>query len=123
MELEEYFHQIQKEKPMIKKDTTVNFSITQDNSDLADFPDQYISQTMQYADVTWVKVLEDVIKVLEVNYGYDIKSKVYYVVHNPVFDHNYSDAPGRELDSKLFMKVLEENPELNNGGKHKPFDL
>jgi len=120
MELEDYFHQIQQEKPMIKKDTVVSFSIDQDNSDLEDFADTFVQIRNAYSGPTWMQILEDVIKVLETNYGYDIKSKVFYAIPIPIFDHNISPAPGRELDQKLFLELLEQNPELNNGGVHQP---
>lgn len=120
MELEDYFQSINLEKHMIKKDTTVSLSIQQDNSDLDDFPNTYINASWEYSDATWVQILEDIIKVLETQYGYDIKSKVYYVTKTPIFDHNYSSAPGRELDYETFMDVLEKYPGLNNGGEHDP---
>jgi hypothetical protein len=123
MELEDYFHQIQQEKPMIKKDTVVSFSIDQDNSDLEDFADTFVQMRNAYSGPTWMQILEDVIKVLETNYGYDIKSKVFYAIPIPIFDHNVSPAPGRELDQKLFLELLEQNPELNNGGKHQPQEI
>jgi hypothetical protein len=122
MELEDYFHQIQQEKPMIHKDTTVTFTIDQDNSDLEDFPDQFIQQTMKYSGPTWIQIVEDLLKVLEVHYGYSIRDRVYYAVQVPMLDHNYSAAPGRELALDLFNEVLADNPELNNGGEHKPID-
>jgi len=120
MELEEYFHQIQQEKPMNQKDTVVSISIDQDNSDLADFPDQYIQQRMSYSCATWIEVLEDLIKVLELHYGYPISENVFYAVKVPMFDHNLSSAPGREMDRDKFLNLLELNPELNNGGEHQP---
>lgn len=120
MELEDYFHQIQQEKPMIHKDTVVSFSIDQDNSDLEDFADKYVQMRNAYSGPTWIEVLEDVIKTLESHYGYDIKSRVFYAVPFPIFDHNVSPAPGRELDRNIFLELLEQNPEINNGGVHKP---
>lgn len=119
MELEEYFHSIQQEKPMIHKDTVVTISIDQDNHDLADFPDSYVQQRNAYSGPTWMEVLEDLIKVLELHYGYGIREHVYYAVNFPIFDHNVSPAPGRELNQDLFMELLQDNPELNNGGEHK----
>lgn len=123
MELEDYFHQIQQEKPMIHKDTTVTFSIEQDNSDLEDFTDQYIQQTMKYSGPTWIQIVEDLLKVLEVHYGYSIREHVYYSVQCPMFDHNLSPAPGRELDQKQFLNLLDLNEEINNGGKHQDYRL
>ena len=120
MQLEDYFYQIQQEKPMINKETVVSFSIDQDNSDLEDFADTYLQMRHAYSGPSWMQILEDVIKVLESHYGYDIKSKVFYVLPFPIFDHNGSPAPGRELDQKLFLELLEQNPELNNGGVHQP---
>ena len=120
MELEDYFHSIQQEKPMIIKDTTVSISIDQDNSDLEDFPDQSIQHTLKYSGPSWVQILEDLIKTLELHYGYPIREQVYYAVKHPMFDHNYSPAPGRELNQELFLKLLKDNPELNNGGEHEP---
>jgi hypothetical protein len=122
MELEDYFHQIQQEKPMIHKDTAVTITIDQDNSDLDDFPNQYIQQRMEYSGTTWMKVLEDIIKVLEVHYGYPISENVFYAVNFPMFDHNVSPAPGRELKKTDFLQLLAEHPELNNGGKHQPIE-
>ncbi len=121
MQLEDYFHQIQQEKPMIHKDTVVTISIDQDNHDLEDFPDSYVQQRNTYSGPTWIQVLEDLIKVLELHYGYEIRDKVYYAVNHPMFDHNFSSAPGRELDRSLFLELLDMNPELNNGGKHQPY--
>jgi hypothetical protein len=120
MELEDYFHQIQQEKPMNQKDTVVTISIDQDNSDLNDFPNQYIQQRMEYSGATWIEVLEDLIKVLELHYGYPISENVFYAVKVPMFDHNLSSAPGREMDRDKFLNLLELNPELNNGGEHQP---
>jgi hypothetical protein len=122
MELEDYFHQIQQEKPMNQKDTTVSISIDQDNSDLSDFPDQYIQQRMSYSCATWMQMLEDLIKVLELHYGYSIRENVFYAVNFPMFDHNHSSAPGRELKKVEFLQLLAEHPELNNGGKHQPME-
>lgn len=120
MQLEDYFHQIQQEKPMNHKETAVTISIDQDNSDLDDFPNQYIQQRMEYSGATWIKVLEDIIKVLEVHYGYPISENVFYAVKVPMFDHNLSAAPGRELHRDIFLDLLDRNPELNNGGEHQP---
>ena len=120
MELEDYFHQIQQVKPMNQKDTVVTISIDQDNSDLNDFPNQYIQQRMEYSGATWIEVLEDLIKVLELHYGYPISENVFYAVKVPMFDHNLSSAPGREMDRDKFLNLLELNPELNNGGEHQP---
>lgn len=122
MELEDYFHQIQQEKPMNQKDTVVSISIDQDNSDLADFPDQYIQQRMSYSCTTWMQMLEDLIKVLELHYGYSIRKNVFYAVNFPMFDHNHSAAPGRELKKVEFLQLLAEHPELNNGGEHQPME-
>ena len=122
MQLEDYFHQIQQEKAMIHKDTVVTISIDQDNHDLEDFPDSYVQQRNAYSGPTWIQVLEDLIKVLELHYGYEIRDKVYYAVHHPMFDHNLSSAPGRELDRRIFLELLDMNPELNNGGKHEPYN-
>ena len=121
MQLEDYFHQIQQEKPMNHKETAVTISIDQDNSDLEDFPNQYIQQRMEYSGATWIKVLEDLIKVLELHYGYPISENVFYAVNFPMFDHNLSAAPGRELYRDMFLNLLELNPELNNGGEHQPY--
>jgi hypothetical protein len=107
---------------MIHKDTVVSFSIDQDNSDLEDFADTYVQMRHAYSGPTWMQILEDIIKVLEAQYGYDIKSKVFYAVPFPIFDHNYSPAPGREIDRTLFLDLLEMNPELNNGGEHQPIE-
>lgn len=108
---------------MIVKDTTVSLSINQDNSDLEDFPDQYIGQTMKYSGPTWTQILEDILKVMEVHFGYNIRDHVYYAVACPMFDHNYSPAPGRELHMDKFLELLKANPELNNGGEHQPSSL
>ena len=105
---------------MIVKDTTVQFTLSQDNSDLDDFPNQFISQSMDYSGPTWVQMLEDIIKVLELHYGYPIRENIYYAMSFPVFDHNLSYAPGRELKKGLFLQLLKDNPELNNGGEHTP---
>lgn len=121
MELEDYFHQIQQEKPMIHKDTTVTLTINQDNSDLEDFPNQYVQQRMEYSGPTWMQIVEDLLKVLEVHYGYSIRDHVYYAVNCPLFDHDFSPAPGREIHKDKFLDLLSENPELNNGGKHQPY--
>ena len=123
MELEDYFQSIKQEKPMIHKDTVVTISIDQDNHDLEDFPDSYVQQRNAYSGPTWMEVLEDLIKVLELHYGYPIRDKVHYVVKHPIFDHNISPAPGRELDYETFMDVLEKYPGLNNGGEHEPMNI
>jgi hypothetical protein len=104
MQLEDYFHQIQQEKSMLKKDTVVTISIDQDNSDLEDFPDSYVQQRTQYAGPTWVQMLEDIIKVLELHYGYPIREQVFYAVKNPMFDHDLSADPGRELHQEDFLR-------------------
>jgi hypothetical protein len=67
-------------------------------------------------------MLEDIIKVLELHYGYPIREQVFYAVKNPMFDHNLSAAPGRELHQDKFLGLLFDNPELNNGGKHQPYN-
>jgi len=121
MELEDYFQQLQQEKPMINKDTSVTITIDQDNSDLEDFPNQYIQQRLEYSGPTWIQIVEDLLKVLEVHYGYNIRDHVYYAVKCPVFDHDFSPAPGREIHKDKFLDLLSENPELNNGGKHESY--
>lgn len=121
MELEDYFQQLQQEKPMINKDTSVTITIDQDNSDLEDFPNQYIQQRLEYSGPTWIQIVEDLLKVLEVHYGYNIRDHVYYAVKCPVFDHDFSPAPGREIHKDKFLDLLAENPELNNGGKHQSY--
>ena len=121
MELEDYFQQLQQEKPMINKDISVTITIDQDNSDLEDFPNQYIQQRLEYSGPTWIQIVEDLLKVLEVHYGYNIRDHVYYAVKCPVFDHDFSPAPGREIHKDKFLDLLSENPELNNGGKHQSY--
>jgi len=101
------------------KDTRVSFSISQDNSDTDDYPNTSYSMHNEYGGAQWIKILEDVIKVLESSYGYEIRSKVHYVVEIPLFDHDLSSAPGRELNRKVFEEVLKRYPELNNNGEHK----
>lgn len=125
MELEDYFHIIQRRKAMDKtypKNTRVSFSISDDNDDQPDYPNTSYSMHNEYDGVTWMQLIEDVARVIETSYGYDIRSKIYYVVDNPVFDHNYSPAAGREINRAVFMKLLEKYPELNNGGNHKDMD-
>jgi len=101
-----------------EKDTRVSFSISQDNAD-DDYPNSSYSMHNEYGFATWIQILEDVIKVLEASYGYDIRSKVYYAVELPLFDHDHSPAPGRELDRSVLKEVLKRYPELNNNGEHK----
>lgn len=120
MELDEYFHNLKKETKM-NKDTTVHFCITEDNSDLQDFPDKHFEMTNSYAGPQWIEIVEDVLKVLEASYGYPIREKVYYAVDFPVFDHNYSPAPGRELNARVLMDCIYEHEELNNHGEHTPY--
>lgn len=122
MELDEYFHNLKKE-PKMNKDTKVHFCITEDNSDLQDFPDSHLEMIKDYAGPTWIEIVEDVLKLLEASYGYSIRDKVYYAVANPIFDHDYSPAPGREIDANVFYEVLNSNPSLNNHGQHKPSGL
>lgn len=122
MELDEYFHQLKKE-PKMNKDTKVHFCITEDNSDLQDFPDSHLEMVKDYAGPQWIEIVEDVLKLLEASYGYPIREKVYYVVQNPVFDHNISPAPGRELDAEVFNELHYEHRELGNRGQHKPSGL
>ena len=122
MELAEYFHNLKKETKM-NKDTTVHFCITEDNSDLQDFPDKRFELNNHYAGPQWIEIVEDVLKILEAAYGYPIRDKVYYSVQCPIFDHNHSPAPGRELNKKHFDTLLDNHPELNNGGKHASWNL
>lgn len=122
MELDEYFHNLKKE-PKMNKDTKVHFCITEDNSDLQDFPDSRLEMVKDYAGPQWIEIVEDVLKLLEAAYGYPIREKVYYVVQNPIFDHNISPAPGRELDAEVFNELLYEHRELGNRGQHKPSEL
>ncbi len=121
MDLEDYFHVINKEPIMNSedKDTSVYFSISVDG-DNTPYPNKENSLRYNYDGPMWIEILEDIIKALEASYGYDIKSKVYYVVSNPCFDYNYSPAVGRELDKKVFDELLAANPALNNGGVHQP---
>lgn len=126
MELEDYFHIIQRNKDMnsnseYEKDTRVSFSISQDNEDY-DYPDTSHSMHNAYSGPTWMQIIEDVVKTLEASYGYEIRSKIYYAVDCPLFDHNVSPAPGRELDRSVLMDVLKRYPELNNNGEHKPMN-
>lgn len=120
MELDEYFHNLKKE-PKMNKDTKVHFCITEDNSDLQDFPDKHFEMTNSYAGPQWIAIVEDVLKVLEASYGYPIRDKVYYAVANPIFDHNISPAPGRELDAGVLLGMIWNNKELNNYGDHTPY--
>ena len=125
MDLEDYFHIIQRRKAMDKtypKNTRVSFSISDDNDDQPDYPNTSYSMHNEYDGATWMQILEDVARVIETSYGYDIRSKIYYVVDNPLFDHNYSPAPGRELDRKVLKDLLKRYPELNNSGNHKDMD-
>ena len=57
------------------------------------------------------------------SYGYDIHSKVYYTVACPLFDHDLSPAPGRELNLSVFKEVIKRYPELNNGGEHQRSEI
>lgn len=124
MELEHYFHRIQQERKMAeKKDTRVSFTIEVDNDELDDFPSTYRHQHLDYSCPTWVQIVEDVLKMLEAEFGYSIRDHVYYAVKNPLFDHNYSPAPGREIDQGRFLSLLAQHPELNNGGEHEPSGL
>lgn len=122
MELDEYFHNLKKEFKM-NKDTTVHLCITEDNSDLQDFPDVHLEFTNSYAGPTWIEIVEDVLKLLEASYGYPIRNQVYYAVKNPLFDHNFSHAPGRELNADVLQDLIYEHEELANGGKHQPSGL
>lgn len=126
MELEDYFHNIiqqEKEDMTMNKDTMVSFYIAQDNSDLAEYPNTMHQMQNEYNGPTWIEVLEDVIKVLEASYGYNIRDKVFYATEFPVFDHNISKAPGRELNLNVLLDLLMEVPELNNQGLHEPLDI
>ena len=120
MELDEYFHNLKKE-PKMDKSTTVHFCITEDNSDLQDFPDKHFEMTNSYAGPQWIEIVEDVLKVLESSYGYPLRERVYYAVDFPIFDHNISPAPGRELDVRVLMDCIYERKDLNNHGEHKPY--
>jgi hypothetical protein len=120
MELDEYFHNLNKE-PKMNKDTKVHFCITEDNSDLEEFPDTHFEMTASYAGPQWIAIVEDVLKVLEASYGYPIRDKVYYSVANPIFDHNISPAPGRELNAEVLEYLTYSYRKLNNNGKHKPY--
>lgn len=122
MELDEYFHQLKKDTKM-NKDTKVHFCITEDNSDLQDFPDKTLEMNYSYAGPQWIEIVEDVLKILEASYGYPIRDKVYYAVQFPIFDHNISPAPGRELSSSVLQDLIYEHEELANGGKHKPSEV
>lgn len=122
MELDEYFHQLKKDTKM-NKDTKVHFCITEDNSDLQDFPDKTLEMNYSYAGPQWIEIVEDVLKILEASYGYPIRDKVYYAVQFPIFDHNISPAPGRELSDSVLQDLIYEHEELANGGKHKPSEV
>ena len=108
---------------MIHKDTVVTISIDQDNHDLEDFPDSYVQQRNTYSGPTWIEIVEDVLKVLEASYGYSIRDQVYYAVKHPLFDHNFSNAPGRELNADVLQDLIYEHEELANYGKHQPSGL
>ena len=124
MQLEDYFFKIQEGNSMNNfKETTVSFNISTDNYNDSDYPDTHYSFSHSFSGPTWIQIVEEVLKVLEASYGYDIRSQVYYSVKNPLFDHNYASAPGRELNSDLFHNLLNEHPGLNNGGEHRPVDL
>ena len=105
------------------KDLRVSFSISQDNSDSYEFPNTSHSMHNEYGGAQWIRILEDVIKILEASYGYDIHSKVYYTVACPLFDHDLSPAPGRELNLSVFKEVIKRYPELNNGGEHQRSEI
>jgi len=120
MELDEYFHNLKKETKM-NKDTKVHFCITEDNSDLEEFPDTHFEMTNSYAGPQWITIVEDVLKVLEASYGYPIREKVYYAVSFPIFDHNISPAPVRELNARVLMDCIYKYEELNNHGEHTPY--
>lgn len=122
MELDEYFHQLKKDTKM-NKDTKVHFCITEDNSDLQDFPDKTLEMNYSYAGPQWIEIVEDVLKLLEASYGYPIREKVYYVVKCPTFDHDLSPAPGRELDAEVFNELHYKHRELGNRGQHKPSEV
>jgi hypothetical protein len=122
MELEDYFHKLKKDTSM-NKDTTVHFCITEDNSDLQDFPDKRLEMTHSYAGPRWIEIVEDVLKIVEASYGYPIREKVYYAVKFPLFDHDLSPAPGRELAADFLQDLINEHEKLANHGKHKPSEI
>ena len=110
--LEDYFHQINKEKqdmPIWTQDedeplTKIYFSIT--TPAVEHYPEHTHTLDIAWNDgARWHDVLWELAKVLEASYGYNIKEKVFYHVHELTIEAEETHGDP-DLAKQMFSKEL-----------------
>lgn len=81
-----------------------------------DLNDEYVGPKTTTAvgfddGVTWMEVLDHVLDVLTEQYGYDVKSQVYYSVWGPINEEGI-EGYGRQLNDEVLQKLLLSHPEV-----------
>jgi hypothetical protein len=109
--LEDYFHQINKEKQDMtvwKQDeealTTIYFSIR--SPAFEQYPANEHTASIEWKDgATWHEVVWELLKVIEAQYGYALKEKVFFNVHKLIIEAE-EESGDRALAAQMFTKDL-----------------
>ncbi len=110
--LEDYFHQINKEKQDMstvwKQDeealTTIYFSIR--SPAVEQYPANEHTLSIEWQEgATWHQVVWEVLKVIEAQYGYGIKNKVFFNVHELTIEAEETHGDPY-LAKQMFSKEL-----------------
>ena len=110
--LEDYFHQINKEKQDMstvwKQDeealTTIYFSIR--SPAVEQYPANEHTVSLEWQEgATWHSVVWELLKVIEAQYGYGIKSKVFFNVHELTIEAEETHGDP-DLAKQMFSKEL-----------------
>lgn len=110
--LEEYFHKINKEKQDMttvwkqgeEALTTIYFSIR--SPAVEQYPANEHTASIEWQEgATWYEVVWELLKVIEAQYGYGLKDKVFFKVQNLVLEaeDSYGDP---DLAKQMFTKDL-----------------
>jgi hypothetical protein len=111
MTLNDYFHLINKEKqdmPIWKQDeeplTAVYFSIR--SPAVEQYPANEHTLSIEWQEgATWHQVVWEVLKVIEAQYGYGIKNKVFFNVHELTIEAEETHGDP-DLAKQMFSKEL-----------------
>ena len=60
---------------------------------------------------TWIEVVEHFLHFLEAQYGYDLRSQVYYSLLMPTNNYDMTKAVGREMNRNVFESLLKKHGE------------
>ena len=110
--LEEYFHSLNKEKQDMstvwKQDeeplTTIYFSIRSPAAD--PYPSNEHTASLEWQDgATWIEIVWELLKVIEAQYGYPLKEKVFFNVPKLLIQAE-EESGDRALAAQMFTKEL-----------------